>query len=53
MPIIKAKFLNKQNNNIDIIRDCWNLLLNTGDVDYVKSNERNTKAAFFWLFEYL
>ena len=47
VPIIKAKFLNKQNNNIDNIRDCWNLLLHTGDVDFSKVTNVIQRLHFF------
>ena len=35
-PINRTKFLNPQNNNIDVIKECWNQLLHTGNIDTSK-----------------
>ena len=47
--INKIKFLNPKNNNIEDIRDCWNVLLHTGKIDNNKITiVKNRLRNFAW-----
>ena len=48
-PINRTKFLNPKNNSINTIRDCWNKLLHTGDIDWAKIKYVNDSLRNFGL----
>lgn len=49
MPIIRAKFLNKDNNRTEDIKECWQKLLQPGKIDSSRIDYVNKKLRFFGL----
>lgn len=49
MPIIRAKFLNSDNNSTDSIKECWQKLLQPGKIDSSRIEYVNKNLRFFGL----